>query len=117
KRPRAGELRAQKHELSKSILAFRKRVNKYFQFAKTDSPAESMKRRMRFFERSAPDGFNSRIRLHEQADETRRAFDMAVQFRFQLGKRHAGLELLRIEIGRDHLERVMMRAARRRAGP
>jgi hypothetical protein len=58
----------------------------------------------------------SSLRLNEQADEAGRALGMAVELGLELRQREPGRQLLRIEIGRDDHEGVVVGRAGRRAG-
>src|SRR5438094_3248123 len=55
-------------------------------------------------------------RTSEQADETRRALGVAGQFSKELVPSEARRQFLRIQIGGDECERIMVRRSRGRAG-
>src|SRR5215510_1211538 len=57
-----------------------------------------------------------RLRLRERPDDAGRALGMAVQRLDELVSRQAGLERIRLEVGGNQGEGVVMRRARGRAG-
>src|SRR6185312_6201701 len=59
---------------------------------------------------------NPRSGVPEAPDQPRRTLRMPVEGREQLISSHAGLQLLRLEVGGDQREGVMVPVARRRAG-